>query len=256
MIEALLNLVDSFSLSTWILIIAASFATATFHAVSGLGGVLLLSALLTPLMGVKTVIPVLSIAAIIGNLTRLYLFRNTVQWWAVKSVMITAIPAIIIGALLYSWLPAPIIAIIMGIFLIVSVPLRRWLKKREFEVGSGGLSSVGAVFGLFGGTVIGAGLILGPFLLGANILGEALIGTVAAIGTMLNVTKSLVFGGTRIVGLELVFVGLAIGLCMIPGAWTGRWIVRNTPIRLHTQLVEALIICGGIFFLWQGFGRS
>jgi len=73
---------------------------------------------------------------------------------------------------------------------------------------------------------------------------------------MLNVTKSLVFGGTRIVGLELVFVGLAIGLCMIPGAWTGRWIVRNTPIRLHTQLVEALIICGGIFFLWQGFGRS
>ncbi len=254
--DLLNNLLATYEPLTWVLIFAAAFFTAAFHAVAGLGGVLLLSALLTPLMGVKIVIPVLSVAAVIGNATRLYLFRSSVQWWAVRATMFAAVPAIVAGALLYSWLPARAIAVIMGVFLIVSVPLRRWLKKRDFEVGAKGLSAVGLVFGLFGGTVIGAGLILGPFLLGASIVGEALVGTVAAMGTILNVTKSVVFGGTKLVGLEHVIIGIALGLCMIPGAWTGRWIIRNTPIRLHTILVEALIIAGGCFFLWQGFSRA
>lgn len=256
MTELLTNVLATYEPMTWVLILLASFCTAAFHAVAGLGGVLLLSALLTPLMGIKIVIPVLSVAAVIGNVTRLYLFRQAAQWWAVKAIMLTAVPGIILGALFYAWLPAKAIAIIMGVFLIVSVPLRRWLKSRNFVVGTKGLSAVGMVFGLFGGTVIGAGLILGPFMLGAAIMGEALVGTVAAIGSILNVTKSIVFSGTKLVGIEHIVIGFAIGLCMIPGSWTGRWIVRNTPIRLHTVLVEALIIAGGIFFLVQGFDRS
>lgn len=254
--QFLMDLINTYSVATWILIAAAAFGTAAFHAVAGLGGVLLLSALLTPLMGVKLVIPVLSVAAILGNGTRLVLFRNAVQWWAVRAVMLTALPAIIVGAFLYTRLPSRSIAFVMGVFLILSVPARRWLKSREFVVGKAGLSGVGLVFGLFGGTVIGAGLILGPFLLGANILSEALIGTVAGIGLILNITKSTVFGSTTLITLEHFIIGLGIGLCMIPGAWTGRWIVRNTPIRLHTVFVECLIVAGGLFFLYQALGAD
>ena len=51
--------------------------------------------------------------------------------------------------------------------------------------------------------------------------------------------------------LDLAIKGLLIGLCTMPGAYTGRWIVTNTPIRLHTAFMEIFILCGAGYFLWQ-----
>ena len=165
--------------------------------------------------------------------------------------MMTAIPTIIGGAMLYVYLPVTAIAAILGCFLIISVPLRRVLKKRNFVVGLRGLSVVGSGYGIAAGTVIGAGLLLAPFLLGAGLAGEGLVGIVAALGFTVNVIKTLVFGGSELLNLELAVAGVLIGLCTIPGAYTGRWVVQHTPIRVHTILVEVMILCGAGYFLYQ-----
>jgi len=105
--------------------------------------------------------------------------------------------------------------------------------------------------GCRGGFVVGAGLILAPFLLGAGLIGEAMVGTVAVIGFTLNFTKTIVFGSTTVLTVPLIMLGIAIGLMSVPGVWCGRWILSNTSIRLHTLLIEALILAGGFYFLWQ-----
>jgi uncharacterized membrane protein YfcA len=98
-------------------------------------------------------------------------------------------------------------------------------------------------------------MLLAPFLMGAGLAGEYLVGTVAAIGFGLNLTKSLVFGFSPLLDGGLLFKGVVIGLCTIPGAYVGRWIVRNTPLRIHSLFMEGFILCGAAYFLWVAAQR-
>ena len=70
-------------------------------------------------------------------------------------------------------------------------------------------------------------------------------------------TLELLISGFSVLDGELALMGVAVGLCTVPGNLTGRWIVRNTPIRVHIALVEAVVAIGGFYFLWiaaEGFG--
>lgn len=237
---------------TLILVALAAFATALFHSVAGFAGALLLSVCLAPLIGVRAVVPVVALAMIISNCNRIMLFRNQIDWKAYRAIMITGLPGIIVGAVIYLYLPVKAIAIVMGCFLMLSIPLRRVFKKRNYNVGYRGLSAVAIVYGVISGTVFGGGMILGPFLLGAGIVGQGLVGLIAALGLTLNITKTLVFGAGSLLDRELISLGVVVGLCTIPGGLLGKWIVKNTDIEVHTIIVEALMFAGGCYFLYQG----
>jgi hypothetical protein len=236
---------------TLLLIVPIAFATAVFHSVGGFAGGLLLTICLAPILGVKETVPVVATAMIVSNVTRLWVFRRAVAWRAVAAIFSTALPGIVLGALLYVRLPVHLVAVVLGLFLIASVPLRRTLKSRDFKVGLGGLRLVGVPYGFISGTTIGAGIMLAPFLLGAGILGEQLVAVVAALGLGLNVTKTLVFGLSPLLSAGMAAKGALIGLCTIPGAFAGRWIVANTPLRVHTLFMEAFVLCGAGYFLWR-----
>jgi len=238
---------------TLVLVALAAFATALFHSVAGFAGALLLSVCLAPLIGVRAVVPVVSLAMVISNSNRILLFRNQIDWKAYRAIMITGLPGIVVGAVIYLYLPIKAIAIVMGCFLLISIPLRRVFKKRNYNVGYRGLSIVAIVYGVISGTVFGGGMILGPFLLGAGIVGQGLVGIVAALGLTLNITKTIIFGAGSLLDREMISLGIVVGLCTIPGGMLGKWIVKNTDIEIHTVIVEALMFAGGCYFLYQGF---
>lgn len=237
------------------LIVAAAFGTAVFHSVGGFAGGLLLAICLAPIIGVKETVPVTSIAMIVSNLTRVWVFRHAVDWRAFAAVFATALPFIVVSAMIYIALPVSVVALLLGGFLVISVPLRRYMKKHDFIVGPRGLALAAVPYGLIAGSTFGAGMMLAPFLMGAGLGGEVLVGTVAALGFGLNIVKSAVFGLSPLLDDALFFKGVLIGLCTIPGAFTGRWIVRNTPLRIHSLLMEALILCGAMYFLWVAAGQ-
>ena len=251
--ESGLTLLGQLDTITLVLVALAAFATALFHSVAGFAGALLLSVCLAPLIGVRAVVPVVSLAMIISNSNRILLFRNQIDWKAYRAIMITGLPGIVVGAVIYLYLPIKAIAIVMGCFLLISIPLRRVFKKRNYNVGYRGLSVVAIVYGVISGTVFGGGMILGPFLLGAGITGQGLVGIVAALGLTLNITKTLVFGAGSLLDREMISLGIVVGLCTIPGGMLGKWIVKNTDIEVHTVIVEALMFVGGCYFLYQGF---
>jgi len=248
-----MSLLGQLDALTLVLVGLAAFATALFHSVAGFAGALLLSVCLAPLIGVRAVVPVVALAMIISNSNRILLFRNQIDWKAYRAIMITGLPGIVVGAVIYLYLPVKAIAMVMGCFLLLSIPLRRVLKKRNYSVGYRGLSVVAIVYGVVSGTVFGGGMILGPFLLGAGIVGQGLVGIVAALGLTLNITKTIVFGAGSLLDREMISLGLVVGICTIPGGLLGKWIVKNTDIAVHTVIVEVLMFAGGSYFLYQGF---
>ncbi len=254
--ESGLSLLDQLDWSTLILVAIAAFSTALFHSVAGFAGALLLSVCLAPLIGVKAVVPVVALAMIISNINRTLLFREHINWRVYGAIIITGLPGIILGAVVYLYLSVKAVAFVLGCFLLVTIPLRRLLKKRNYNVGLRGFSAVGVVYGMISGTVFGGGMILGPFFLGAGIVGESLVGIVAALGLTLNLTKTIVFGAGKLLDPALISLGLVVGICTVPGGMLGKYIVKRSKATVHTLLVETLMFFGGCYFIYQGLSLS
>ena len=238
------------------LVILAAYGTAVFHSVSGFAGGLLLTICLAPIVGVKEVVPVVATAMVVSNITRVWVFWRSIDWPVYRAIMTTGFPMIVVGAVIYINLPVQAVAVVLGTFLILTVPLRRYFAKRDIKVGRRSLTLFGVPYGLVSGTTIGAGMMLTPFLLGAQVFGVSLVATVAALGLTLNLTKMVVFGASPVLDATLTVQGLLIGLFTIPGAFTGRWIVSRTPIRVHTVFLEAFILAGAGYFRWTALAGS
>ena len=235
------------------LVAAAAFSSAVFHSFSGFAGGLVLAVMLAPLLGVKETVPVVATALIISNVARIWAFRKSVAIKEYLAVFTAALPFIVLSAYVYVSLPVGVVALVLGIFLLASIPLNRTLKKKEVKVGLKGLALAGIPYGIVSGSTFGAAVMLAPFLIGAGLAGETMIGTIAILGFSLNVTKTVVFGMSPLLTSELLTMGILVGLCTMPGAYIGRWLVRNTSVRVHAQFMEIFIACGGVLFLNEAY---
>jgi uncharacterized membrane protein YfcA len=209
--------------------------------------------MLAPLLGVKETVPVVATALIISNIARIWAFRKSVAIKEYLAVFLTGLPFIVLSAYVYVSLPVGVVALVLGLFLLVSIPLNRSLKKKEVKVGLRGLALAGIPYGIVSGSTFGAAVMLAPFLIGAGLAGETMIGTIALLGFSLNVTKTIVFGMSPLLTNELMVTGILVGLCTMPGAYVGRWLVRNTAVRVHSQFMEIFIACGGLLFLYEAY---
>lgn len=253
MLEIVARILADFDPLTIAYVALGAYFSALFHSVAGFAGGLILSILLAPVIGVKAVVPVMAMSLLISHISRAWAFRAGFRWPVYRDIMLTAFPGIIFGAAIYASLPVAAVAALLGCFLIAMIPLRRFMSSRQVVVGRRSLLGVGVPFGVLSGSTIGAGLILAPFMLGAGLAGEALLGTMAAVALTVNVTKTVVFGTANVLDLPLAVMGILIGLCTIPGNLTGRWVVRNTPIRVHILVVEGVVLVGAGYFLYAAY---
>ncbi|MEX2449405.1 MAG: sulfite exporter TauE/SafE family protein [Rhodospirillales bacterium] len=256
MLDAALQTIGHLDPWTLGLIASLSFGLSIFHSFNGFAGGLLLAIFLAPVIGIKAIVPVMALGMFIDHIARTWIFRHGIEWRPVGAVMILGVPGIIAGATIYSFMDTSAIALLLAVFLAISVPARRFFNNRNVAVNTTGLVLAGGGWGLIAGPTVGPGIFLVPFLLGAGITGERFIATITAIALVANFLKTLVFGKFTLLTPEHIAAGVLIGLCSIPGTYVGRWIVRRTPIRIHTGFVEAVVILGAVNFLWiaaQGF---
>ncbi|MBK8159095.1 MAG: sulfite exporter TauE/SafE family protein [Rhodospirillaceae bacterium] len=229
----------------------AAFVAGTCSGMTGFGGGLLLPPILAPILGVQNVVPVLSIAMLITNLHRFWLYRRYLDRTLTLAVLATMIPAVIIGMTIYLSLQHDTIALVLGTFLIASIPLGRFLARRRMQLGRLGLSVAGGCVGVVSGTTPGAGMLMIPVLLGAGLAGPAFLATDASISISVNFTKAIVFGGLGNLTLGLLATAVLIGLCTVPGNYLARWILQRTSLRLHARIMEVIVFFGGLSLLWR-----
>ena len=235
------------------LLLAVSFVSSILGAASGFGGGLLIIPFLAPAVGIKGVIPALTIAMILGNLSRACVYRTAIRLEFLKGLSVAVIPGVIVGTLIYDARPAKIFAVVIGIALIGSIPLRRALKGRVIRPTPARIVGVGLGFGIVTGATTGAGVILISLLLGMGLSGPALIGTDAVIGVLISIVRTMMFGTLDLLDTNGLTIGLLVGLTMMPGAYLARWLLTRVPVQLHIATIEALICVAGLTFLCQAY---
>lgn len=234
----------------------AAFVAGTCSGMTGFGGGLLLPPVLAPIIGVQHVVPVLSFAMLMTNAHRLWLYRKHADLKLIGAVLITVVPGVVVGTTIYLELPPHTISIVLGSFLLLSIPIGRFLARRQLRLGTLGLAVAGGGFGIISGTTPGAGMLMVPVLLGAGLIGQAFLATDASISIAVNLTKAVIFNSLGSLPLPLLAVALVIGLSTVPGNYAARWILSRTSVRLHARVLEGIVLIGGASLLarpfWQG----
>ena len=139
--------------------------------------------------------------------------------------------------------------------LIASVPLRRLLRRRGLTLSNRGLAAASFGWGPLAGGTVGAGIILLSLLMAAGLEGAAVVATDAAISIGIGMTKLATFGVAGAVNATVIAVALLIGAVAFPGAFLARALLDHLPLHLHTALLDAVVIGGGIVVVVNAFAR-
>ncbi|MBI4182652.1 MAG: sulfite exporter TauE/SafE family protein [Proteobacteria bacterium] len=257
---SLLSLPDA-SGATLALVAAIAFLGGVIGTMSGAGTGFLIAIFIAPVVGVKAVVPVLSITSIVVNLSRVWVFRSAFSRRVAGHCALAAVPGAVAGASLYSWLSEEGVSALLGLFLLSAVLIRRaparWLARSAADggaerlLGRRGLFAGSFLAGTFVGAVPGAGIVMVSLLLAAGLRGVVLLGTEAAIALTMGVTKTVVFSGYALLTPGLAVAGALIGLCTIPGTYLARAAVERIPLKAHTLLLDVVVVGGGLNFLWR-----
>ena len=76
-----------------------------------------------------------------------------------------------------------------------------------------------------------------------------MIATDAAISVALGIVKVSVFGIAGVITPKIVAFALLIGIISVPGAFIAKRLVERMTVRVHTAILDAVIIVGGCFLL-------
>jgi uncharacterized membrane protein YfcA len=228
-----------------------AFGASILGGLSGYGTGLVLPVLLVPLVGVTNVIPVMAVAMLFNNGSRVVAFWRETEWIHVRRLLVLGLPMCAAGAYSYTLLSAGWVALLLGTFLLASVTLRRLLQHTQLRFSSGTELGAGAFFGFINGGMTGTGVILISILMSVGVRGGALVATDAVISVVMGLVKVILFGGLAALDLKLALMGLLIGLCTVPGAFVARTLLKRIPAGVHAWLMELVVVAGAIALLWR-----
>jgi uncharacterized membrane protein YfcA len=235
-----------------LLLVAAALAASTLAAVAGFGGAAILLPVLVALFGPREAIPILTIAQLVGNGSRVVLNRDAVQWRIVGWFALGGVPAALIGGFLFAAAPLDALTRVIGAFLLASVAWRHLRPRPSGVLGARTFTVIGAVFAFASALVGSVGPIMAPFFLAAGLLKSAYIGTEAAATVVMHVAKLVAYGTAALLTAATVGVGLLMAPPMIAGSWIGKRIVDRMPERVFVAVIEVVLIVAGLVFLIGG----
>lgn len=238
------------SLAQLALVAGVAMLASVIGGVSGYGTGALMPLVLVPLVGAEPVVPIIAISAMFTNSSRVFAFLKYADWRRAAIVLAASVPTCVLGAWGYTRLSSAGAALVIGGMLIASVPLRRMLRYHGLKVGDGGLGLGSVGYGLVVGSTAGSGVILLSLLMAAGVEGAGVIATDAAISIIISIVKISVFGFAGVITAQVIAFALLIGVVALPGAFLARAFVQRMPVHVHTAILDAVVLLGGVFLVY------
>lgn len=217
--------------------------------VLGFGTTIILIPALVYFYGPIQTIPVIAIVATVANISRIFLWWRVIDWKACAVYALTAIPAVVLGAHTLISLNERLIQIVLGIFLISLIPVRRWMRRQHFQLKRWHLSLVGAVIGYLTGIVATTGAINTPFFLAYGLSKGAFLGTEAASTLAILFAKGITFHQLGFLNASAIIQGLLIGSTVMAGSVLSKRIVLSLSEKSFLILMELVMLLSGILII-------
>jgi uncharacterized membrane protein YfcA len=238
------------SVAQLLLVAGIALFASVIGGLAGYGTGALMPLVLVPLVGAEPVVPIIAISSIFTNLSRFVAYLRYADRRRALIVITAAVLTTALGAYGYTRLTSAGAALVIGSMLILSVPLRRLAKRRNVRIGDAGLAASAVGYGVVVGGTSGSGVILLSLLMAAGLEGAAVIATDAVISLATGIVKISVFGLAGGVTAQVLAFAILIGGIALPGAFLARAFVERMPVHIHTAILDAAVITGGVVMIW------
>ena len=238
---------------TWAAILVLGLASGTLSGIVGFGASIMLMPVLMLAFGPLEAVPIMAIAGLLANFSRVVVWWREVDWRANAYYCVTAIPASALGARTLLILDPRLVEGILGGMLLLMIPARRWLLARGLRIEAWHLMLVGAGIGFLSGMVASTGPINTPFYLAYGLVKGAYLSTEALGSMAVGITKAIVFQRLNALPLETVARGLIVGTTLMIGSRLAKGFVLRLDAHQFRALMDCLLAGAGLVLLWGAF---
>jgi len=235
----------------YVFVLAVGLLAGTISGIIGTGSSIMLVPVLVYQFGPKQAVPIMAVAAVMANASRILAWIRDVDWRACAAYSVTGIPAAALGARTLLVLPSRAVDLAIGLFLIAMVPVRHWLAKKNFTITLWQLALGGALIGYLTGIVVSTGPISVPLFLFYGLSRGAFIGTEAASSLGLYVSKSVTFQQFGALTSEVALQGLIIGASLMAGAFLAKRFVLKMDPNVFRLVMDGIMLAAGLSMLWN-----
>ncbi|OFZ90928.1 MAG: hypothetical protein A2W21_06725 [Betaproteobacteria bacterium RBG_16_66_20] len=233
----------------FLFILALGLAAGTLSGIVGFGSSIMLMPVLVIAFGPLQAVPIMAIAAIMANLSRIIVWWREVDWRACAAYAVTGAPFAALGAATLLALPARIIEAALGVFFIAMIGLRRWMAAHDLKLGLAHLAAIGVPVGYLTGIAVSTGPITAPVFLATGLVKGAFLSSEAAASLAVYLAKAAVFRSFGALPLEIVAKGLIIGCTLMAGAFIARRFVLRMDAARFRLLMDGLLLLAGLALL-------
>lgn len=223
------------------LLFMAAFAAAAISGAAGFGGALLLLPLLVANVGVTQAVPLLTIAQLIGNLSRAGFGFKQIHWKPVVLFLLGAIPLSALGALSFVQLPKELVTRAIGAAILVFVALK-YFDLLEITGRRAVLICGGGLVGFLSGLVGSAGPLGAAIFLSLGLPPVAYIASEATTALAMHGVKTLVYQHYIVLDREFWFLAVLMGIAMILGTLSAKRVIERIPQKIFQRLVAILLV--------------
>jgi uncharacterized protein len=237
----------------WLAILALGLAAGTLGGIVGFGSSIMLMPALMLAFGPQEAVPIMAIAALMANASRVAVWWREVDWRANAYYCMTAIPCAALGARTLLTLDPRLVEGFLGLLFIAMVPMRRWLTARGLRIKAWHLLIVGAGIGFLSGMVASTGPINTPFFIAYGLVKGAYLSTEAVGSIAIGLTKTIVFQRLDALSWETAVRGMIIGSSVMLGSWVAKGFVIRLDADQFRTLMDTLLLGAGLVLLWGAF---
>jgi uncharacterized membrane protein YfcA len=231
-------------------VLALGLVAGTVGGLIGFGTSIMLMPALVLVFGPREAVPIMAIASIMGNASRVAAWWREVDWRATAAYSVTGVPAAVLGARTLLALPPGAVELAMGAFFILMIPLRRYMARRAWKLSLWHLSLVGAAIGFLTGLVVSTGPVNAPFFLMYGLVKGAYLATEALASIAVYGAKAVTFRSMGALPLSIVVQGLIVGCSLVAGAFIAKRYVRQLDAERFRLLMDGLLLMAGVSLIW------
>jgi uncharacterized membrane protein YfcA len=231
------------------LIIAVGLVAGTLSGIVGFGSSLMLMPVLVIAFGPVQAVPIMAIAAIMANLSRVMVWWREVDWRLAGAFAATGAPAAAVGAATLLQLPTRLVEAVLGLFFISMIGIRRWMAARDMKLRAVHLALLGPPIGFLTGVAVSTGPITAPLYLAAGLVKGAFVATEAAATLTFYVAKAVVFRSFGALESDILVKGLIVGSTLMVGAWLAKRFMLKIEAAQFRLLMEGIMLASGATLL-------
>src|SRR5215468_5968894 len=202
----------------WTVLVVGALVGSLIGGVAGFGTGIIMLPLVAWALGIRSAVPILTVAMLVGNLSRIWWSRGEVDRAVVVRFTLGAVPATALGTAFFAGAPAEWLGRFVGVFLLSAM-------------------------------VVTTGPVNTPFFLAYGLRRTAFVGTEAVCSMAMHLARGATLARYSLLTREALIVGLVLGGTMFLGTWAGRRLLERMSDRVFLGIIEAMLVLMGLHSL-------